>query len=162
MDAPTNVDVSSSNDERADASRLACGRIDATDTLTASQLDLSAESTEGGGAEVFRNGDEVVRIRGGLLGETFRLYFDYRYLEGQLVCASETITTLHTIYESEPEGPGRSWRFDFLFFDGPDLLSQITERTPADASPHHDQDAVLASAARLFDRASSTVDEVSD
>lgn len=154
-DSTTPETVRMDSSERADAARFECGRIDSTDIVAQGELDLSNETTEGGSAEVFRQEGAVVRIQGGLLGETFRFIFDYRYGAGELVCASETVTTMQTIYETEPEGPAPNWRFDFLFFDGSELLSQITERAPHDADPFHGPEELRVFAAHVFEMASS-------
>lgn len=141
------------DDRAADEARLACGRVDAHSLPVRSRLDLERMTTEGGYAEVFESEGEIVEISGGLLGETFRFMFDYRYREGELVCATETVTTLYTISQSWPEGPQPEWRFDMLFFDGPRLVSRVTERAPRDTPPHHPPDEVRAFAARLFEMA---------
>ena len=76
----------------------ACAALEAvTRGREATWVNLDELDTEGGHASVYRRGDAIVRITGGLLFEHRRFYFDYFYRDGELLCATEPQSNVQVI-----------------------------------------------------------------
>lgn len=91
-------------------------------------LDLDEHASEGGQAQAYLVESEkgaYLRIEGELLFESARRHFDYRFVDGKLVCARDETTNLNTIAErsaENPEGPEPAWHGELRVYDGEQLV----------------------------------------
>lgn len=132
----------------SDAAKIACARIEAT-SGGPELVSLEGMATEGGWAEVFKSDGVPDRIRGGLLFETSRFYFDYVYQDGQLLCARETLSNINVMSEDEP-GWEHFWHDQHLAFSGEDAVSVARDHTSGAADRGNEPVQVREFAAEVY------------
>jgi hypothetical protein len=123
-----------SSNASTDARKFLCTRIDLLTQPSDFQPDASIDlpdAPEGGGATLYTSG-QYARVVGAELGERSRTLFEYLFFKNDLVCARQTVTSIHTIMETAPneERVAPYVRTDFRIFADGRVVFQSTYRAP--------------------------------
>jgi len=142
--------------DAADEAMLACARIGAF-RGAGGRCDVEALATEGGHARVFRPGPRFAMIRGGLLFESRRLAFDYRFRDGVLLCASEELSNVQVIEEQRGHPAWEPyWHTQRLVFRDGSMIGRVEDYTRTGAGAGRAPETIRAFAASLLERADAS------